>query len=113
MRSRVIPGSSPTIERRDSVSRLNSVDLPTLGRPTMAKTGAPSAVGREPRAFFDARARVGFCVDAFKMPFLWNILQDSIGLTRPPCHSSPFPHGASYPDMDHLQRIRCVLHHPN
>src|SRR5580698_5660792 len=39
MRSRVMPGSSPTMERREPVRRLNSVDLPTLGRPTMAKTG--------------------------------------------------------------------------
>src|ERR1700721_3742318 len=40
MRSRVIPGSSPTIDRRLPVSRLNSVDFPTFGRPTMAMTGA-------------------------------------------------------------------------
>src|SRR6202044_1086875 len=39
MRSRVMPGSSPTIERRELVRRLKSVDLPTLGRPTMASTG--------------------------------------------------------------------------
>src|ERR1700739_700004 len=46
MRSRVIPGSSPTIERRLFVNRLNSVDLPTLGRPTMATSGSASAPGR-------------------------------------------------------------------
>ena len=46
MRSRVIPGSSPTIERRLFVNRLNSVDLPTLGRPTMATNGSASAPGR-------------------------------------------------------------------
>src|SRR5215469_2515464 len=39
MRSRVIPGSSPTIDRREPVSRLNSVDLPTLGRPQIAISG--------------------------------------------------------------------------
>src|ERR1700728_408130 len=39
MRSRVMPGSSPTIERRELVRRLKRVDLPTLGRPTMATTG--------------------------------------------------------------------------
>src|ERR1700678_2272537 len=39
MRSRVMPGSSPTMERRLWVSRLNSVDLPTLGRPTIATSG--------------------------------------------------------------------------
>src|ERR1700727_174275 len=46
MRSRVIPGSSPTIERRLFVNRLNNVDLPTLGRPTMATSGSASAPGR-------------------------------------------------------------------
>ncbi len=57
MRSRVMPGSSPTMERRERVRRLKSVDLPTLGRPTMAKMGPESAVdGRMrdclKRAFF-------------------------------------------------------------
>src|SRR5580698_5586829 len=46
MRSRVMPGSSPTMERRLWVKRLNSVDLPTLGRPTMATRGNVSAPGR-------------------------------------------------------------------
>ena len=32
----VIPGSSPTIARRCPINRLNSVDFPTFGRPTMA-----------------------------------------------------------------------------
>src|SRR5664280_3160048 len=36
MRSRVMPGSLPTMARRDPTSRLKSVDLPTLGRPTIA-----------------------------------------------------------------------------
>src|SRR5438093_7711541 len=39
MRSRVIPGSSVTMERRCPMIRLNTVDLPTLGRPTMAIRG--------------------------------------------------------------------------
>src|SRR5271170_1470683 len=43
MRSRVIPGSSPTIDRRDPVSRLNSVLLPTLGRPHTAISGSARA----------------------------------------------------------------------
>src|SRR5271157_6248095 len=34
-----MPGSSPTIARRDPVRWLNRVDLPTLGRPTMATSG--------------------------------------------------------------------------
>src|SRR5271165_6142056 len=40
-----MPGSSPTMARREPTRRLNSVDLPTLGRPTMAMSGA--AVGLE------------------------------------------------------------------
>src|ERR1700730_8013017 len=39
MRSRVIPGSSVTIARRVPVKRLNNVDLPTLGRPTITSDG--------------------------------------------------------------------------
>ena len=38
-RSRVTPGRSSTSARRLPTSRLNSVDLPTLGRPTMATVG--------------------------------------------------------------------------
>src|SRR5437660_1071119 len=34
-----MPGSLPTIARREPTSRLNSVDLPTFGRPTMASRG--------------------------------------------------------------------------
>src|SRR3974390_929192 len=41
-----MPGSSPTIERRLFVSRLKRVDLPTLGRPTIATSGSASAPGR-------------------------------------------------------------------
>src|ERR1700692_3129281 len=40
MRSRVIPGSLVTMERRLPVRRLNSVDLPTLGRPTITSDGS-------------------------------------------------------------------------
>ena len=35
-RSRVVPAVSLTMARRDCVSRLKSVDFPTLGRPTIA-----------------------------------------------------------------------------
>src|ERR1700757_884320 len=34
-----MPGSLPTIARREPTRRLNSVDLPTSGRPTMASRG--------------------------------------------------------------------------
>ena len=70
MRSRVIPGSSPTIDRRLPVSRLNSVDLPTLGRPTMATSGslaAPALTGTTDlryvgKAFLPQRDRLRFAV---------------------------------------------------
>src|SRR3954452_14406044 len=39
MRSRVMPGSSVTMDRRCPMIRLNKVDLPTFGRPTMAIKG--------------------------------------------------------------------------
>src|SRR5579859_7310795 len=40
MRSRVMPGSLVTMERRVPVKRLNRVDLPTLGRPTITRDGS-------------------------------------------------------------------------
>src|SRR5215471_17853812 len=39
MRSRVMPGSSPVMARRDPVMRLKRVDFPTLGLPTMTTVG--------------------------------------------------------------------------
>src|SRR6266849_834019 len=44
MRSRVMPGSLVTMERRVPVKRLKSVDLPTLGRPTMTRDGSFGAM---------------------------------------------------------------------
>src|SRR6266436_3116687 len=40
MRSRVMPGSLVTMERRVPVKRLKSVDLPTLGRPRITRDGS-------------------------------------------------------------------------
>jgi hypothetical protein len=40
LRSRVRPGRSCTSASRERVRRLNSVDLPTLGRPTSASVGS-------------------------------------------------------------------------
>ena len=37
--SRVTPGVSSTMERRFPTRRLNSIDLPTFGRPTIATSG--------------------------------------------------------------------------
>src|SRR4029077_8521895 len=45
MRSRVMPGSLVTMARRVPVKRLKSVDLPTLGRPTMTSDGRRSGIG--------------------------------------------------------------------
>src|SRR2546426_619827 len=39
MRSRVIPGSSVTMDRRVPVRRLNNLDLPTFGLPAMTING--------------------------------------------------------------------------
>src|SRR5580658_3524141 len=44
MRSRVMPGSSVTIERRVPVRRLKSVDFPTFGRPTITMDGSFSVI---------------------------------------------------------------------
>src|SRR5579872_4166984 len=46
-RSRVMPGSSPTIARREPTMRLKSVDLPTLGRPTIAIIGIVVSAANE------------------------------------------------------------------
>src|SRR5688572_15998277 len=45
MRSRVIPGSAVTIDRRLPIRRLKRVDFPTLGRPTTAIKWCASAGG--------------------------------------------------------------------
>src|SRR5882762_606376 len=44
MRSRVIPGSLVTIERRVPVRRLKIVDFPTFGRPTITTDGRFSVI---------------------------------------------------------------------
>ena len=41
--SRVVPAIAVTMARRESVMRLKSVDLPTLGRPTSTTVGAEEA----------------------------------------------------------------------
>jgi hypothetical protein len=40
-----MPGSFPTIDRREWVRRLKRLDLPTLGRPTIAMRGALAGSG--------------------------------------------------------------------
>src|SRR5437899_1634949 len=44
-----MPGSLVTMERRVPVSRLKSVDLPTLGRPTITSDGSVLVMEQEPR----------------------------------------------------------------
>ena len=44
--SRVVPGMSWTTERSSPMSRLNKVDFPTFGRPTIATAGTNGAYGR-------------------------------------------------------------------
>src|SRR6266566_1747250 len=63
MRSRVIPGSLVTIERRVPVSRLKIVDLPTLGRPTITTDGSFSVIGRhhEPQVRGSEASNVSYC----------------------------------------------------
>ena len=55
MASRVVPGMSCTTERSSPMSRLNRVDLPTLGRPTRATENDPLA--RRPRRRAASRRR--------------------------------------------------------
>src|SRR6185437_13079452 len=51
-----MPGSSPTMARREPTRRLNSVDFPTLGRPTIAMVGMPAA------AAADGELKVGWVI---------------------------------------------------
>src|SRR5215203_843828 len=53
--SRVVPGIAVTIERRVPVKRLNSVDLPTFGRPTNTTEG--SGLGMKVRAAVESLCR--------------------------------------------------------
>ena len=46
--SRVVPGMSWTTARSSPIRRLNSVDLPTLGRPTTATAGTSGRTGSPP-----------------------------------------------------------------
>ena len=56
LRSRVTPGRSSTIASRRPRIRFIRVDLPTLGRPTMATTGRPGLVFMRPTARAARRA---------------------------------------------------------
>jgi hypothetical protein len=72
-----MPGSSPTIERREPVRRLKRVDFPTLGRPTIANTGCPSPL----------------CPDSLIREFLlldfFNVLADLTGMRFVPQRQMP------------------------
>src|SRR5215831_20722 len=56
MRSRVMPGSLVTMERRVPVKRLKSVDLPTLGRPTITSDGIRAVMNFRCSAIFQSTA---------------------------------------------------------
>src|SRR6516225_4305533 len=71
MRSRVIPGSSPTMARRCPVIRLKRVDFPTLGLPTMTTVGMAADMkshdNRWYPIFLDIRDRPVLVVGAGKV----------------------------------------------
>src|SRR5262249_27011792 len=56
MRSRVMPGSLVTMDRRVPVKRLKSVDLPTLGRRTMTRDGGRAVMNWGRSAIFQCTA---------------------------------------------------------
>src|SRR5213595_3383454 len=74
-----MPGSSPTMARRDPTSRLNSVDLPTLGRPTMAMREALGMVS------------------------------ESSSFARPDGSGNPSPHGLCYRNLGSYHTSRAVI----
>src|SRR4051812_738006 len=55
--SRVVPGTSCTTERSSPMRRLNSGDLPTFGRPTMATAGTSGSVGADVSSTFSGSRR--------------------------------------------------------
>src|SRR5690242_13716537 len=67
MRSRVIPGSSPTMARRWPVIRLNRVDFPTFGLPTMTTVGVMSGMSSYYPIFLDLKDRPVLVVGAGKV----------------------------------------------
>src|SRR5438552_5482009 len=71
MRSRVMPGSSPTMARRCPVMRLKRVDFPTLGLPTMTTVGMGAGMkshdNRWYPIFLDLRDRPVLMVGAGKV----------------------------------------------
>src|SRR5579862_1687221 len=93
MRSRVMPGSSPTMERRVPVSRLNNVDLPTLGRPTIATSGSARAADE---AGITDRRYVGKESPFGPMHAALSIVNEGIERALP-CDSQDPPAAASHP----------------
>ena len=66
-RSRVVPAVSLTIARRDCVKRLNKVDLPTFGRPTIATKFAIKVIF--PPSFRRLQG-CGLCIQVKNLPKL-------------------------------------------
>src|ERR1043165_934430 len=70
MRSRVMPGSSPTMARLCPVMRLKRVDFPTLGLPTMTTVGTADMNPHDSRwypIFLDLKDRPVLVVGAGKV----------------------------------------------
>ena len=65
-----MPGSSPTIDRRDPVRRLNNVDFPTFGLPQIAIKGNASAAALsvETDCCIAASSAARHCASSFKSP---------------------------------------------
>src|SRR5260370_25256057 len=74
MRSRVMPGSLVTMERRVPVKRLKSVDLPTLGRPTMTRVGRRAVMNLMRGAILHCIASVPEPEDAKESSFQFSVL---------------------------------------
>ncbi len=115
--SRVVPGASWVTDRSSPTSRLNRVDLPTLGRPTSATRGmpAPAVLARRPdrrpvgRHRRPARPRLGEEADHIveEVPGPPAVEgADRPGLSQPEGHGVP---GVGLP----LGRVHLVDHHPH
>src|SRR5712692_1432290 len=74
MRSRVMPGSLVTMERRVPVKRLKSVDLPTLGRPTMTRVGRRAVMNLMRGAILHCIASVPEPEDTKESSFQFSVL---------------------------------------
>ena len=96
--SRVIPASGPVISRSSPSIRLTSVDLPALGRPTIASLSGASGAHRPPSSRHRPRRRLG--------------LDDAAAARRTgrPCprHARPTAATGSPKPSDSASRMPCL-----